>query len=280
MTRLRQKKREKKILQGFLDTIGIRGPRLYSSEKPDFRFILKKEDVLDITGRIGVEITEHFNDATVNSNSSGQRLLSFWNECLHPEIIKIKKQDLANVHVYISFNRAKLTSSSLANPNHVKKIARQIVDFVRNEAKSLFSEEEKSIKNITMCPMIKQYVNSIRVSKCNAYFMNWDANLNASMMGINSQKIEQIIRSKSAKAQKYNLKQFKELWLLIAAPHDNSFNALRMTPMENNYKKIFDSDHIQNSCRESLFDRIFIWADRPDDKSRRWYYQIWFSKKK
>jgi hypothetical protein len=97
----------------------------------------------------------------------------------------------------------------------------------------------------------------------------------SSDVNINSRKIAEMIEDKNKKAQKYNRDNFQEMWLLIAAAHDNSFNALRMPLKEINCQKTFHADHVLKSCRNSPFERIFIWADRPDDESKRWYYQIW-----
>lgn len=278
MTRSEQKEKEKRLLRGFLDTIGIQGIRIYFDEKPDLRFILKNTNTLNTTGRIGVEITEHFNDAAVDSSSGGQRLLSFWKAHLLPEIIKIKKRDLDNIHAYISFNKSRLMVASLVISRFIGKIANDIVNLVRNEAQCMRFEEEKTIKHFAIYPVLKQYVNSIKISKADAYFLNWDANFSASYINVNSRKIAQMIDDKNKKAQRYNWDNYKEIWLLIAAAHDNSFNALRMSLEEINCPKIFHTDHVIESCLKSPFDRIFIWADRPDDKNNRWYYQIWHRK--
>ncbi len=261
-----KKKKEIKIVEGFLNTSGIKA-KIKPFEKPDIILVLES------TGQmVGIEVRDHFNDEVPQESfSQGQRLLSFWQK-VQEETEKLKSNypQLKKIHAFFQLNKDYLLKARL-NSRMVKDFADELVQFVLKESETAHSNiiitldwKERGFNKFTT-PLMKKYVDRVIIRK--GFYGVWGADVNACYVGINIDALCKIIMEKNLKAKKYDMNGLDELWLLIAAPHDNPFNAMHEFPdwIDFHNQKILDA------CEKTSFDKIYFWSSPPHE----WYRQIW-----
>jgi hypothetical protein len=268
-----QNKKEKEIhiVEGFLKTLKIKATDIKLFERPDVRVVLNLANSSNIR-KVGIEVREHFNDEIPQKSSSqDQRLWSFWQKVQGQiEVLKSNYPQLKLIHAFFQLKKSNLGRVSL-NPKMVGDFANALVKFVLKESETAHSEiiitpdwKERDFNNFTDS-LMKKYVNRVKIRK--GFYAYWDADVNASFLGINIEDLCKIIEEKNLKAQKYDRNGLDELWLVIAAPHDNSSNAMHNHPDQID----FHNQEILKICEKTPFDKIFFWSSLPHE----WYKLIW-----
>ncbi len=259
---------EVQIVQDFLRTAGEHAVEIEARDKPDVLVILETPERRK---RVGVEVTVHFNDETTGEGSEGQQLNKFW-ESVQQEIEKLKTTtgQLYRIHAYVELKKEELEQVRL--PPLVKKLASEIFGFVQKASETATSNtivipdwEERVLREFDGYPLMEKYVSEVRIRK--GFFAFWDANVNASHVGISPKHLARIIAEKGIKAKGWNVEGLDELWLLVAAPHDNVFNAMHNSPEQAH----LDDPVLLAACDGTPFQKIFFWSSPP----REWIRQIW-----
>lgn len=221
--------------------------------------------------QIGLELRVHFNDESAQQFSGGQRMLMFWQKVQEQiETFKKNHAGLSQIHAYVTLDKTKLAQDSL-NPL-VRKFAEEIVSCVLKESQTCSSNiiiipdwRERTLTDFTDYPIMQEYVREVVITK--GFYAFWDANVRACHVGIDYSQLANVVREKNEKARNYERENVDELWLLIAAPHDNVFNAMHAFPDQID----FDAEEILDACAWTPFDKIFFWSSPPHE----WHRQIW-----
>jgi len=259
---------EKWIVEGFLRTARERAIKIETHDKPDVLITLQMPNG---TKRVGIEVRVYFNDENAAKGSEGQQLNRFW-AGVRQEIEKLKTKtgQLYRVHVYVELKKEELKDVKLGLL--VKKLAAEIFDFVQRASETATSSiivipdwKERVFSGFDGYPLMEEYVAEVRIRK--GFFAFWDANVNATYVGISSKQIATIIAGKSKKAKDYGRQGLDELWLLVAAPHDTVFNAMHGSPEQAH----LDDPALLAACSATPFDKIFFWSSPPHE----WVRQIW-----
>ncbi len=259
---------EKWIVEGFLKTAAKRAVEIEAHDKPDVLVTLQTPEGRK---RVGVEVRVHFNDETTGEGSEGQQLNRFWAGVRQEvEELKAKTGELYEIHTYVELEKKQLEDVRL--PPLAKKLASEIFGFVQKASETATSNvimipdwEERVFREFAGFPLMETYVAEIRVHK--GFFAFWDANVNATYMGINPKHMAKIIAEKNKKAKGWNIQGLDGLWLLVAAPHDNAFNAMHDFPEQAH----LDDPILLAACDGTPFQRIFFWSGPPHE----WVRQIW-----
>jgi len=266
-----KKEKELSIASDFLKTLNIEAI-LETFENPDILATLKLPNS-NKTLIVGIEIREHFNDEIPTELfSQGQRLSRFWKK-VQEQIEKLRKKntELSEIHAWFKLKKDVLMEHQRLN-SIVRDLAEEILKFVLSESENAHSEiivipewKERNLDDFTGYSLMEKYIDQAVIRK--GFYAFWDANVNASHIGINIEYLSRIIEEKNLKAQSYNRSGLDELWLLIAAPHDNVFNSMHSFPNHIN----FHSPEVIMVCEKTTFDKIFFWSSPPHE----WYKQIW-----
>jgi hypothetical protein len=259
---------EKWIVEGFLKTVDERAIEIEMRDKPDVIVAVQEPDGVK---RVGIEVRVYFNDETIGEGSVGQQLNRFWASVQEEiETLKTESGRCLRVHAYVGLKKDRLVQISLMSL--VKKLAAEIFGFVVNESETARSSviivpdwEEREFSEFPGYRLMREYVHEVRVHK--GFFAFWDANVNATHVGVSPKRLAEIIREKGSKARDYDTSEADELWLLIAAPHDTVFNAMHAFPEQAHLE---DQD-VLAACSATPFDRIFFWSSPPHE----WAKQIW-----
>jgi hypothetical protein len=259
---------EKWVVEGFLKTAGDRAVEMEAHDKPDVLVTLQTPAGKK---RVGMEVRVHFVDETTGEGSEGRQLDRFWaNIRQEIERLKTKTGKLHQVHAYVELRKRELRQVRLAPL--AKKLASEIFGCVEKESQETTSSiilvpewEERVLSEFDSYPLMKEYVAQVRIHK--GFFAFWDANVNAAHVGINPKRMATIIAEKSKKAEGYDKRGLDELWLLVAAPHDNVFNAMHDFPEEAH----LDDPILLAACDGTPFHKIFFWSSPPHE----WVRQIW-----
>jgi hypothetical protein len=178
---------ETRIVEGFLKTLGSPPISMKHHERPAVVVTLQGE--ADLTAKhIGVEVTRWFNDANPGASSDGQRLNRFWASVQEEiESLKTESGQLHKVHAYVELKKDQLKQMQLGS--FVKKLAAEIFAFVLRASDTATSSiivvpdwEERVFSEFDGYPLMEEYVAEVRVRK--GFFAFWDANVNASHVGI------------------------------------------------------------------------------------------------
>jgi len=259
---------ETRIVESFLATVKEHTIEIQAHDKPDVIVSVQRPEGVK---RVGVEVRVYFNDETAGEGSVGQQLNRFW-DAVQQEIEKLKTESrqLLEVHAYVELKKDRLGQARLRSL--VKKLAAEIFGFVLNASETATSGiiiipdwEERKLSEFNGCPLMQEYVREVRIRK--GFFAFWDANVNASHVGVSPKRLAEIIGEKGKKARDYNTQGLDELWLLIAAPHDTVFNAMHPFPEQGH----LDDQAVLAACSATSFDRIFFWSSAPHE----WARQIW-----
>jgi hypothetical protein len=263
---------EMRIVEDFLTTQGSPPISMEHYEKPDVVVTLQGEADSAIR-RIGIEVTCWFNDTNPGASSDGQRLHHFWASVREEiEKLKTKSGQLHKVHAYVELRKDELRQVKLGSL--VKKLAAEIFAFVLKASETATSSvilipewkgQERVFSEFNGYPLVENYVAKVRVRK--GFFAFWDANVNASYVGISPKQLAKIIVEKGGKAKDYDKQGLDELWLLIAAPHDTVFNAMHDCPEQAH----LDDPAVLAACGDTPFHKIFFWSSPPHE----WAKQIW-----
>lgn len=264
-----KKDKEVYIVRGFLKTLRLKG-RVKPQENPDVRVALCQPNA-GWPAVAGVEVREHYNDEILGKlDSQGQRLWKFWWK-VREKVEQIRPDALSQIHAFVQLKKRNLLKQKRLN-SIIKGIAKEIVDFVVNGSENGHSNiiivpdwEERHFGDFMGYPLMEKYVKRVTIRK--GFYGMFTANANASIVGVSITNLRKIIEEKNQKAQKYNRMDLDELWLLIAAPHDNAFNAMHGFPEQIN----FGHTEIMEACQRTPFDRIFFWSGPPHE----WYRKIW-----
>jgi len=268
-----KKRREIRIVKGFFKTLNVKAD-FKPFENPDTLAIFKSPDS-DVTRIVGIEVRAHFNDEIPQESfSQGQRLLSFWQK-VQEEIEKLKFDypQLQKIHAFFQLNKDDLLKTRL-NSKMKKDLADELVQLVLKESQDSHSDilivpewegKGRIIVDFTGYPLMKKYVDRVIIRK--DFYGMWSADGRACYVGVNIEYLCKIIMEKNLKAQKYDRNGLDELWLLIAAPHDNPFNAMHRFPEWIDFR----NQKIIETCSKTPFDKIFFWSSPPHE----WYKRIW-----
>jgi hypothetical protein len=259
---------EKWIVEGFLKTTNRQATDIEAHDKPDVLITLQTPEG---RRRVGVEVRVHFNDETTGEGSEGQQLNRFWG-IVRQEIerLKTKTGQLWEIHAYVELKKKELEKVRL--PPLAKKLASGIFGFVQKASETATSSiivipdwKERVLSGFDRYPLMEKYVRQVTVRK--GFFAFWDANVNATYVGTDPKQMAKIIVEKSEKAKGWNIEGLDELWLLVAAPHDNAFNAMHDFPEQAH----LDDPILLAACGGTPFQRIFFWSGPPHE----WVRQIW-----
>lgn len=259
---------EMQIVQDFLKTAGEHAIEIEAHDKPDVLITLETPEGRK---RVGVEVRVHFNDETTGEGSEGQQFNRFWSK-VQREIEKLKTQSgqLQEVHAYVKLRKDQLTQSRLNSL--AKRLATELFGFVLKASETATSNiivipdwEERVFCEFAGYPLMETYMAEVRIRK--GFFAFWDANVNATHVGISPKQIAAIVAEKGIKARGWNIEELDELWLLVAAPHDNAFNAMHDFPEQAH----LDDPILLAACNATSFDKIFFWSSQPHE----WVKQIW-----
>ncbi len=266
-----KKRREIRTVKGFFRTLNVQAG-IKPFENPDTLAIFKSPNY-DFTRTVGIEVRDHFNDEIPQESSSqGQRLSSFWQKVQKEiEDLKLNYPHLKNIKAFFQLKKSCLLHARL-NSEMVRSFADELVRLVLKESQDSHSDilvipewEKRIIDDFKDYPLMSKYVDRVIINK--GFYGMWGADVNACYVGINVEYLCKIIMEKNFKAQKYDRNGLDELWLLIAAPHDNPFNAMHRFPEQVD----FHNQKIIDSCDKTPFDKIFFWSSPPHE----WYRQIW-----
>jgi hypothetical protein len=259
---------EARIVQSFLMTIEERAVDIEARDKPDV--------IVSMQGpggakRVGIEVRVYYSDEIADKGSVGQQLNRFW-AAVQQEIEKLKTESgrLLKIHAYVELKKDRLGQARLGPL--VKRLAKELFDFVLNASETAISStiiiadwEERKFSEFTGYRLMQNYVGEVRVRK--GFFAFWDANVNASYVGVSPKRLAEIIAGKGRRAEDYATHGLDELWLLIAAPHDTVFNAMHSFPDQAH----LDDQVVLAACMGTPFNRIFFWSSPPHE----WARQIW-----
>lgn len=265
---------EKRIVQGFLKTLPAEllevKPYDRSNSKPDV--VVKLRTQTDPEAKwVGIEVTRHFNDQSSDSGSPGQAMSRFW-QSVQRELDRLKDRsaELHQIYVHVELKKNAI-SKRLLKPL-VKKLAGEMFAFVGKESATGTSkiilipewEGERVFRAFPGYPLMGTYVAEIMMKKvrfCNL----WEANVDASAVEIEPMRLAEVIREKGRKAKDWSRDAIDELWLLVAAPHDNAFDAMHDSPDEVD----FGHPDVTAACANSSFDKVFFWSSVPHEWARR-----------
>jgi len=267
---------ERRTVEGFLKTLHAElievKPYDRPNNKPDVVVTLRRQTDSNAK-RVGIEVTRHFNDESSGNGSPGQAMNRFW-ESVRREIERLKAEsgELQQIYVRVELRKDALSQRSLKSLE--KKLAKEMFAFVLKESAMAASKTilipdwtgERVFTVFTDYPLMKRYVAEVTMRKVR-FFSFWDANVNAAAVGINLTQLAEVIREKGEKAKGWSRDPIDELWLLVAAPHDNVFNAMHGCPDQVD----FGHPDVTAACANSFFDKVFFWSSAPDEWSR----QIW-----
>ena len=267
---------ERRIVEGFLKTLQARllevKPYDRSNSKPDVVVKLRTQNDSEAKC-VGIEVTRHFNDQGPGNGSPGQAMSRFWQSVQREiERLKDKSQEFQRIHVRVELKTNAIRKRSLKSL--AKKLAGEMFAFVRKESATATSktilipewEGERVFTTFPGCSLMGTYVAEIAMKKVR-FFSFWDANVNASAVEIHPTRLAEVIREKGKKAKDWSRDAIDELWLLVAAPHDNAFDAMHDSPDEVD----FWHPDVTAACANSPFDKVFFWSSMPHE----WVRQIW-----
>ena len=289
MTRKEQKDEEQEIAILFCNSLQVPYHIIDGAgEQPDIHMEINDK-------KIGLEVTDYYNDEITDKDgrngSPGKRFKVFWDE-VNEKCKEFKVgQKLDNVHVYVSLDKAKLLEKSLSSQKIIDGLAQQLVKFAHDETTDAQSdilfippkddEIEKSYGkgDFRSYDFLKKYIRYVRITKNNAFFSNWEADVTNCLTSTSQSRLADIISDKSLKAKKYKIGNIDELWLLIAAAHNNPFNKMRIPSDQIDSLTFFNATEVMNACQGAPFEKIYFFAHRPDDIKESWSHQIWPSDK-
>ncbi len=267
---------ERRMVEGFLKKLQVElievKPYDRSNNKPDVVVKLRTQTDSE-PRRVGIEVTRHFNDESSDNGSPGQAMNRFWQSVQREmERLKDKSQELQQVYVHVELKKNAIRQRSLKSL--AKKLAGEMFAFVRKESATGTSktilipewEGERVFTAFPDYPLMGSYVAEIMMKKVR-FCRLWDANVNASAVGIDPTRLAEVIREKGKKAKGWSKDAMDELWLLVAAPHDNAFDAMHDSPDEVD----FGHPDVTAACANSPFDKVFFWSSVPHE----WVRQIW-----
>jgi len=254
--------------------MGVSMCKVNPHDKPDV-IVLVEDESCDGDHKIGIEVRRHFNDETQHKffkGSKGQQIVNFWQGVQkETEILRKNYPQLSDIHARFRLNTSELSKRSLRTP-FIRKFASEIVSFVAKESGTGCSDiiiipdwKERTFTRFPGHPLMQKYVVKVIIRK--GFNAQWDANISAGGLGIDTQRLSEIIQDKSKKAKQYDRHNLDQLWLLIAAPHENVFNAMHDFPEQIN----FDEQEIFGACVDTPFNKIFFWSSAPHE----WFKQIW-----
>ena len=262
---------EKAVVECFFAAMKVPICKIQSSDKPDVIVTTSENS----RRHIGVELRVHYNDESVHRGSHGQRLLNFWADVQrHVETLKKRHPSLSEIHAYVTLDKHKLSKRSLGSlaQRLAQRFAHELVTFVSQESQTASSDiiiipdwNERECNQFVGHPLLEEYVREVTIRK--DLYARWDANVNPSFVGVNTKTLAEIIKEKNTKARNYNRASLNELWLLIAAPHDSTFNSMHNHPEQVK----FHVPEITQACEGTPFDKIFFWSSPPHE----WHRQIW-----
>jgi hypothetical protein len=263
-----QQENETQIVQGFLATTKEHVIEIEARDRPDVIVAVQGPNGVK---RVGTEVRVYYNDEITDKGSAGKKLNRFW-AAVQREIEKLKTGSghLLKIHAFVELKKDRLEQARLGPL--VKSLAKAVFDFVLKASETATSTtivipdwEEREFSEFSGYPVMQKHVRAIRVRK--GFFAFWDANINASYVGVSPERLAEIIAEKGNQAKDYNTDGLDELWLRIAAPHDTVFNAMRPFPEQAH----LDDPVVLAACMGTSFDRIFFWSSPPHE----WARQIW-----
>lgn len=265
-----QQEKEVGIVEDFFKILNIQ-VETKPSDKPDV--IVKR---LDNDQTIGIEVREYFVDENPNKNGSyGQNLFGFWSKVQkESETLKKNCPELQNIYVHVTLKKDEL--KNIATNPIVKPIASEIASFIRTNSEDVVSDKiiipewkKRNFRAFSNHSLMNKYISQINIRK-DIGSCKWNANVNASYVGVSYDQVVKIIEEKNKKAQNFKINGLNELWLLIASPHNTVFNAMHSFPDQID----FSNSKIQESCENTIFDKIYFWSSPPHE----WYKLIWPNK--
>ena len=202
--------------------------KIIPSEQPDF--IIKNEDF-----KIGIEITELFQDSHLNGYSKYQQKSISKNYFTNKYIKLIQKYLSFTFHINIEFNESQ--SINKLNQNSILK--RLCNPIILNNFINLKNKEHIIIEDFRVLP---DEINSIQLGRYDDIDESFDEMAEGGPVAdINNSHIEYVLAKKHQKLEKYQ--NCSEQWLLIT---------------EGNYYAGSFADYVVNNPIKSKFHKIFL----------------------
>ena len=275
----REKKREIKLIKGFLSCAGHTIEKVEPYERPDSIFTLR-DPRQEKPIKVGIEHTDYLND------EKGEDIYRFWHVVISIVESKIDKDSsLRKVKGYFELNVEQLLEADSKidrkkdGEKFAKSIAGERIEIVQKfsvteDIKRKYASQARMWKSEIQIPsrysnLIKYFtfVELQREDGVVNFEYDWRANVTAAYNGISPKKLTEIIKGKGDKCRNYRRENIDGLWLLIAAPADSIYKS---APSRPDFTK-WDNDKLLAACEEVEFDKIFFWSRRP----QAWYCQIW-----
>ena len=262
MGRRTKKEAERFLAREFLAFMGFKLIRLVSAEKPDiFATVEKGERRL----RVGIELTEYYVDAppSTRSGSPTARVEDFWQEVQTSIRRRVaQRRELWHVTGLVFLKEKEVPKGGVA-----LGVARELVELAMEQAVPPQGEACLAIFSSSY-PLLRQFVSEVYLSGTGrAIRLSWTCGTtSAANVGVVSQYIIEIIRTKSAKAEAYDWKGAQERWLLICATGSPIVSSAGPHPEFVDWKNA----HLVEAAKNSGFDRLFFW-ERPWD----WCKPLW-----
>jgi hypothetical protein len=211
--------------------------------------------------RIGVELTEYFNDAMPGDSSPVAAIDGFWRNVQTSLMRRIShlghRPHLVETEARVTFGECPPPRKALAG-----LLAGELVAFA--SAQQIQEREYRTVRARDFgaeYPKMKRWVKSILLyrncagvrvpSRC-----SWECdNVSCGAMGLRLEYIKSIIETKNDKAANYDWRDAEEKWLLIVASDARVGNRSGPPVPEDTW----NDEGLTGLCRESPYDRIFVW---------------------
>lgn len=181
LTTAEQKQAERKILDQYLQIIGLRGTNT-STERPDFI-------VLNEGKRIGIEITEYHQPTSSGNYFSRSQVESEWSKFLS------SVSDYRESNSYLDKVSVKLSFRRLSIPG--LKDHKTFIQNVHHKIKQYESEMTKRQAKINVedNDLLAVYIDAIYV-RFSEYYLEWDWNYDCCGVGTSDDELSTLLSSK------------------------------------------------------------------------------------
>jgi len=271
MPRVKRTKKEREgfLLREFLGELEFRVLSLKLTESPDALATVSKRNQ---THRIGIELTDYFNNTTAGTGSPLTPVAAFW-ELVQDSLVRriSHRKHLTGLDASVTL-QTNWVPEPWKDPVRAKQLAKllagSLVAFAETHPVEYPTHRHFNSLELQQTPALHPLVSSLRlscVSKPSRFVSrcNWTcSNISVGFIGLSIDYITSAVRNKNRKALKYDRSNAQELWLVIAAAGDTLSN--HAGPFSQS-GELVDSQ-LMSLCQNSPFDRIIFW-----ERIRCWY---------
>lgn len=271
MPRVKRTKKEREgfLIREFLAALDYRGSRLKLTESPDaFVTVSKRKQ----TQRIGIELTDYFNNTTAGKGSPLTPIAHFW-ELVQASLVRriSHRKHLTGLDASVTL-QPKLVPEPWNCPAFAKQLAQQLagalVAFAETHPVEHLTHRLFNRHELQQSPVLSPLVSSLRLSRVAkpSRFVSrssWKCfNISVGFIGLSVGYITSAVQQKNRKSLTYSRNGAQELWLVIAAAGDTLSNHAGPFSV---CRELVDSQ-LMSLCQNSPFDRIIFW-----ERIRCWY---------